>query len=247
MNAKIFLVGIGPGQAEHLTPRAKSVLERASVVIGHPDSLAQIAHLTCGKEVLALSQNPLERSRLAVERAQGGCDVAIISSGDPGTYAIGATFLDYLSRQELDIDVEVVPGIGLASYASARLGAALGADSASISLSDQNTPWDSIKRRLAAALSADFVLVIYNPLGKLGPSRWQEALGLIIQARHDSTPVGMLSQANSPDEKLHLATLGSLPDTLPSADTLIIIGNSQSYIRGGFMVTPRCYKESIGY
>ncbi|MCL2281126.1 MAG: precorrin-3B C(17)-methyltransferase [Dehalococcoidia bacterium] len=247
MNAKIFLVGIGPGQAEHMTPCAKAAIVHAPVIIGHPDNLLQIAHLTHGKELLPLQHNPLERSRLAVEKAQNGQDVVIVSSGDPGTYAIAATFLDYLRQQNLNIDVEVVPGIGLASYASARLGAALGNDSAHISLSDQNTPWAAITRRLSSALAADFVVVIYNPFGKLGSARWEEALALIAKERNINTPIGILSQANTSNEKLLMTTLGQLPQIALPTDMLIIIGNSQSYFCGSYMITPRCYKENIGY
>jgi precorrin-3B C17-methyltransferase len=155
--------------------------------------------------------------------------------------------LNYLRQQNLALDVEIVPGIGLASYASARLGAALGSDSANISLSDQNTPWAAIIRRLSSALAADFVVVIYNPFGKLGSARWEEALAIIEKERNANTPIGILSQANTPNEKLLLTTLGQLPQTTLPTDTLIIIGNSQSYIYGDHMVTPRCYKETIGY
>ncbi|MCL2706807.1 MAG: precorrin-3B C(17)-methyltransferase [Dehalococcoidia bacterium] len=247
MSAKIFLVGIGPGQAEHITHCAQAAIERASIVIGHPDNLAQIAHMARGKEIITINQNPLERSRAAVEKALNGQDVVIVSSGDPGIYAIAATFLDYLRQQNLMIETEIVPGLGLAVYASARLGAALGSDSASISLCDQNTPWTTICRRLSAAISADFVMVIYNPFGKLGATRLEEAIALIQQERHLNTPVGVLSQASTPDEKLLLTTLGELPKLTLPTDTLIIIGNSQSYVYGNYMITPRLYKENIGY
>jgi len=203
--------------------------------------------MTHGKEILAIEKNPLERSRLAVENALRGHEVVIISSGDPGTYAIAATFLDYLRQQKLYMDVEIVPGINIATYASSRLGAALGSDSASISLSDQNTPWSDIRHRLKAAAVADFVLVIYNPYGKLGPARWQETLTLLKQERHTTTPVGVLSQADTHSEQLLLTTLGELSDIVLPIDTLIIVGNSQSYIFGSRMVTPRCYQENVGY
>jgi len=247
MNTKIVLVGIGPGSAEHMTLCAQMSIERSSVVIGHPNDLAQIVHITQGKEVLVIEHNPLERSRVAVEMALNGHDVVIVSGGDPGTYAIAATFLDYLHQQNLNIDVEIVPGISLGSYASARLGAALGCDSASISLSDQSTPWSSICCRISAAAKADFVITIYNPFGKLNSTRWQEALALIRQDRHDSTPVGVLSQANTPSERLLLMTLGELPVIMLPTDTIIIIGNSQSYAYGSYMVTPRRYQENVGY
>jgi precorrin-3B C17-methyltransferase len=242
MSATVYLVGIGPGQAELVTPEALAAIGKVSVVIGQPECLELVKELTVGKEVIAK-----ERSRLAVEKAQAGCDVAIISSGDPGVYAIAATFLDYLRENNLTLDVKVIPGVGLAAYAAARLGAPLGNDSASITLTDQGTTWPIIKKRLEAAASADFVIVIYNPFAKLGPSRLQEAIKIIAQSRTAQTPVGVLSKVATPDEKAQITTLGELRSMPLPVDTIIIIGNSQSYVRDGKMVTPRLYRQGIGY
>ncbi|MGA3093793.1 MAG: precorrin-3B C(17)-methyltransferase [Dehalococcoidales bacterium] len=247
MSATVYLVGIGPGQAELVTPEALAAIQKVSVVIGQPECLALVKALTRGKEIIAKRQSPLERSRLAVEKAQAGQDVAIISSGDPGVYAIATTFLDYLRENNITLDVKVIPGVGLAAYAAARLGAPLGNDSASITLTDQGTTWPVIKKRLEAAASADFVIVIYNPFGKLGPSRLQEALQIIAESRTAQTPVGVLSKAATPEEKAQLTTLGELRFMPLPVDTIIIIGNSQSYVRSGKMVTPRLYRQGIGY
>ncbi len=247
MSATVYLVGIGPGQAELVTPEALEAIGRVSVVIGQPECLLLVEALTRGKEVIAGRQSPLERSRLAVEKAQAGQDVAIISSGDPGVYAIAATFLDYLRENRITLDVKVVPGVGLAGYAAARLGAPLGNDSAAITLTDQGAPWPIIKKRIEAAASADFVIVIYNPFGKLGPSRLQETLQIIGEYRSSQTPVGVMSKAATPAEKAQITTLGDLDVMALTVDTLIIIGNSQSYVRDGKMVTPRLYRQGVGY
>jgi precorrin-3B C17-methyltransferase len=246
MSGKIYLVGIGPGQPELVTPQARETLARVRVVIGQPETIAFIRDLTRGKEVLAVTSNPLERSRLAVEKARDGQDVAIVSSGDPGVYAIAATFFSYMQEQGLTLDVEVVPGLGIAAYAAARLGAPLGGDSASISLSDHGTPWEIIINRLEAVASADFVIIIYNPFGKLGPDRLREALEIVRGHRPVTTPVGLLSQAATSDEKLWITTLGEAPADLP-ADSLIIIGSSRTFVEGGRMVTPRNYIPGTGY
>ena len=247
MSAKVYLIGIGPGQGEYITPQAMQALEKVSVMIGHPDTLKHVAGYATGKEWMSITQNPLERSRLAVEKAQAGRDVAIISSGDPGVYAIAATFFSYLKDNNIALDVEIIPGLGLAGYAAARLGAPLGNDSATITLTDQGAPWPTILKRLEAAVAADFVLAIYNPFGKLGPARLQEALGIILESRPASTPVGILSQAATPHEKAQITTLGELSAMQMPIDTLIIIGNSQTYVRDGRMVTPRNYQPGIGY
>ncbi|RJO60495.1 MAG: precorrin-3B C(17)-methyltransferase [Dehalococcoidia bacterium] len=247
MSATVYLVGIGPGQAELVTPEALKAIGKVSVVIGQPECLLLVEALTRGKEVIAERQSPLGRSRLAVEKAQAGQDVAIISSGDPGVYAIAATFLEYLKDNNITLDVKVVPGVGLAGYAAARLGAPLGNDSAAITLTDQGTPWPVIRKRLEAAASADFVIVIYNPFGKLGPSRLQEALKIIAEYRTAQTLVGVLSKAATPDEQVQITTLGEVNVLALPVDTLLIIGNSQSYARDGRMVTPRLYREGVGY
>ena len=247
MSAKVFLIGIGPGQAEYITPQALKAIRNVTVVIGHPDTLSQVVELTRGKEVLALKQNPLERSRLAVEKAREGRSVAILSSGDPGVYAIAATFFGYAKEHNIDVDTEVIPGLGLAGYAAARLGAPLGNDTATISLTDQGIPWASIRSRLEAAADADFVIAIYNPIGKLGTVRLQEALGIVEGRRPASTPVGVLSQAATPSEKSIITTLADLKAMSLPVDSLIIIGNSQSYIQGSKMITPRLYQPGIGY
>lgn len=247
MSKTVYLVGIGPGQAELITPEALAIIREVSVVIGQPECLALIGAVTNGKEVIAARHSPLERSRLAVEKAREGRAVAIISGGDPGVYAIAATFLNYLKENNLTLEVKIIPGLGLAGYAAARLGAPLGNDYATITLTDQGTPWPVIKQRLEAASSGGFVIVIYNPLGKLGPARLQEALQIISAHRPAQTPVGMLSEAASPTEKTLITTLGEVKTTELAVDTIIIVGNSQSYVREGKMITPRLYRKGIGY
>jgi precorrin-3B C17-methyltransferase len=246
MSGKIYLVGIGPGQPELVTPQARAALARVRVIIGHPETLDLVKDLTAGKEVLAVASNPLERSRLAVEKARTGRDVAIVSTGDPGIYAVAATFFSYMQEQGLTLDVEVIPGLGIAAYAAAKLGAPLGGDHAAVSLSDRGTPWEIIENRLEAAASADFVIIIYNPLGKLGPERLKEALTIVKGHRPVQTTVGILSQAATPDERVLITTLGEVPADLP-ADSLIIIGSSRTFVSQGRMVTPRAYMPGTGY
>lgn len=246
-NGKVYLVGIGPGQPELLTPQARETIERVGIVIGQPDTLDGIKDLIRAKEVISFGSNPVERSRIAVEKAQAGREVAIVSSGDPGVYAVAATFFAFLRDNDISLDIEVVPGLGLAGYAAARLGAPLGGDHASISLSDRGTPWTDIKKRIEAAASADFVVVIYNPIGKLGPGRLQEALETFIRYRGAATPVGILSQGATLAEKSEVTTLGAVDAISLPLDTLLIIGGSQTYVRSGRMITPRTYTPGIGY
>jgi precorrin-3B C17-methyltransferase len=247
MSGRVYLVGMGPGNRGNITPEALAALKKAQVIVGHKECIRLIKAFIKNKEVIADDQSPIERSRIAVEKAQGGQEVAIVSSGDPGTYAIASTFLTYLKDNRIKLNVKVIPGLTLASYAAARLGSPLGHDMAIISLADQATPWIDTKKRLGAAAGADFVVTLYNPTGKLGTRRVKEALSLIRNFRPAKTPVGLLRQAASRDEKLELTTLDKVSPAAIQTDTLVIIGNSQTFIYAGYMVTPRAYKEGVGY
>jgi precorrin-3B C17-methyltransferase len=247
MNGTVYLVGLGPGRADLITPEAIAVIQKVQVAIGQPECLDLIENLTSGKEIVFERQNPLERSRLAVEKARSGKDVALVSSGDPGTFAIASTFLGYIKDNHISLDVRIIPGLNLASYSASLLGAPLGNDWASITLTDQGIPWEVTRRRLEAAAEADFVIAIYNPIGKLGQFRLKEMSGIISSFRTAETPVGLVSHAASPDEKIIFTTLAAMEGVTIPVDTMVIIGNSQSYVREGKFTTPRFYKEGIGY
>jgi len=243
----IYLVGLGPGDAAHLTPQAKESLKKAVVVIGNKESLALAARFLRGKEAISLDRNPVERARLAVEKAGAGSSVAILSPGHPGVYAIASTLFTYLKDNNLDLPVEVIAGLTVADYAAARLGSPLGADHAVVSLADRAGEWGNTKRRLAAALAAGFVLVIYNPRGRSGGARLRSLLKLAAGFRQPRTPVGFVTSAAGKRERVGITTLGALDLKDVKTDTLLIIGSSTTDIYRGRMVTPRPYKAGTGY
>jgi precorrin-3B C17-methyltransferase len=247
MNGIVYVVGLGPGRAGLITPEALEVIQKVQVAIGQPECLDLIENVTSGKEIVFERQSPLERSRLAVEKARSGKDVALVSLGDPGTFAIASTFLGYIKDNHVSLDVRIIPGLNLASYSASLLGAPLGNDWASITLTDQGIPWEVTRRRLEAAAEADFVIAIYNPIGKLGQCRLKELLGIISSFRIAETPVGLVSHAASPHEKIIFTTLAAMEGVTIPVDTLVIIGNSQSFVREGKFTTPRFYKEGTGY
>ncbi len=247
MAGTIFLIGLGPGDAQHLTPEAKDSLKKTTAVIGNKSSLAQITRLTRGKELLSIDRNPVERARVAVEKARGGINVAVISPGHPGVYAIASTLFAYLKENNLDIEVEVIPGLTLADYGAARLGSPLGADHAVISLADKAGEWRDTKNRLMAALAADYAIVAYNPRGRLGNSRLLALLKMTADFRGPQTPVGIVTDAAGKREKVAVTTLGKLDMKEVKINTLLVIGNSETYIYRGRMVTPRPYKAGVGY
>lgn len=247
ISGRVYLVGIGPGSLDNMTPRARKILKKVPVVIGHKASLDLIKKVISGKEIIHGEMSPIERTRIAVEKAQEGRDVAIVSTGDPGIYAIASTFFGYLKEKGLGVEVEVIPGVTVASAAAALLGSPLGHDFAVISLADLATHWGAIKRRLESAARSDFVVVLYNPRGKVGNKRVKEAVEILMTYRKATTPIGIATKATSEQEKVSLTTLGEVSGYDIDTDTLLIVGNSETFVFNGKMATPRGYKEGIGY
>lgn len=247
MNGKVYLVGIGTGNSGDLTPRARQAIARSEVVIGHGFSLEFIRDLTSGKEVTGDKMSPLERSSAAVEYCLKGLSVTIISTGDPGIYAIATTFLCYLKENNIAIPVEIIPGVTTSSSAAASLGSPIGNDFAVISLSDQARDWPVVLKRLEQAAAADFVLVLYNPLGKLGHGRVLEACKALEAFKSPQTPVGIVSSAGGEKQAARIINLAELCETRLTEDSLIIVGNSSTFVYNGWMITPRAYQPGIGY
>jgi cobalt-precorrin 5A hydrolase/precorrin-3B C17-methyltransferase len=186
---RLALVGLGPGARDLMTPRAVAELRRASVVVGLDQYVEQVRDLLRpGTRVLETGLGSEEaRARSAVEQAQAGHAVALVGSGDAGVYAMASPALAVAGD---DIDVVGVPGVTAALAAAALLGAPLGHDSASISLSDLHTPWDAIERRVRAAADGDFVVAFYNPRSRGRDWQLPKALAILAAARPPSTPVG---------------------------------------------------------
>jgi precorrin-3B C17-methyltransferase len=249
MTGKVYLVGIGPGGRGDMTLRAVETLEGVPTVIGHKYCLGLLGDIVAGKEIIADEMTPIERSRIAAERALAGEDVAIVTVGDPGIYAIASTFLGYLLAQDIKLEVEVIPGVAVANAAAALLGSPLGNDFAAVSLADQANRWDDTLRRLEAAAEADFVVVVYNPQGKLqDDARLREALAVLMKHRAKSTPVGIVTNASLAEQKIQITTLGRTPDCCIDAHkSILIVGNSRTVVYDNKMFTRRDYIEGVGY
>ncbi len=247
MGSKVYLVGVGPGRRDDMTSRAITTLSDVSVIIGHKSCLDLVADFINGKEIVAADLTPVERAEIAVAHALIGKDVAIVTTGDPGVYAIASTFFNYLKEKGLNVPVEVIPGVAAANIAAALLGSPLGHDFAVISLADMATPWIDIKGRLRAAASGDFVIALYNPKGRVGNRRLKEAIAVLMNYSKASTPVGLVTDAAGESEKVQISTLGEVLRCHIAARTILIIGNSRTFVFDGRMITPREYKEGIGY
>ncbi|MEU6280676.1 precorrin-3B C(17)-methyltransferase [Streptomyces sp. NPDC047028] len=238
---RLAVVGLGPGARDLLTPRARAELRRASVLVGLDQYVDQIRDLLRpGTRVLESGLGAEEeRARTAVAEARAGHAVALIGSGDAGVYAMASPALAEASD---DIDVVGVPGVTAALAAGAILGAPLGHDHVSISLSDLHTPWEVIERRVRAAAEADIVVTFYNPRSRGRDWQLPKALAILAGHREPATPVGVVRNASRPDESSRLTSLGELDPATVDMMTVVTVGNTATRNIAGRMVTPRGYR-----
>ncbi len=241
---RLSVVGLGPGHAAHRTPAAAAAVRHAEVVVGYTAYLDLCADLLSpAQEVLGF---PLgaeqERAEAALAQARAGRRVALVSSGDPGVYAMASPLLELAEAQAPALAIHVVPGVTAGSAAAAVLGAPLGHDHAVVSLSDLHTPFEIIERRVAAAASGDLVVVLYNPRSARRDWQLERARGILLAWRAPSTPVGVVRQAARPDQAVTLTTLGALETSAVDMASIVIVGSSTTRVVGGLMVTPRGYR-----
>jgi cobalt-precorrin 5A hydrolase/precorrin-3B C17-methyltransferase len=238
---RLAVVGLGPGARDLLTPRAAAELRRASVVVGLDQYVEQVRDLLPpGTRVLASGLGAEEtRARTAVAQARAGHAVALIGSGDAGVYAMASPAL---AEAADDIDVVGVPGVTAALAAAALLGAPLGHDHVSISLSDLHTPWEVIERRVRAAAESDLVVTFYNPRSRGRSWQLPKALALLAEHRPAGTPVGVVRSASRPDEQVTVTTLAGVDPETVDMVTVVTVGNTASRVVAGRMVTPRGYR-----
>jgi len=239
--SKLYVVGLGPGNLKNMTYEAREAIESADTVVGYQTYLDLIKPLLTGKDVVSSGMTrEVERCREALRLTAEGRTVALVSSGDAGVYGMAGLVLELSPPEE--IEVVIVPGVSAVQAAAAVLGAPLMHDFAVISLSDLLTPWELIEKRLTAAAAADFVVALYNPRSKGRVRHIQRAQELLLAARSPLTPVGIVRNACRAEQEKILSTLAEMP--LDSIDmfSLVIIGNSATYVDGQMrMVTPRGY------
>jgi len=225
--------------------RAHKVIREAEVIIGYKTYIELLGELLAGKEVISSGMTrEVERSLKAIEIASGGKYVAVISSGDPGIYGMAGITLELFEKQKgnADFEVEIVPGITSANAAASSLGAALMHDFAVISLSDLLTPWELIEKRLLAAAQSDLVTVIYNPMSKKRTEQIKKSRDIFLKYRSPATAVGIVRNAKRGDEEVTRTDLQHFLEFPIDMFTVVLIGNSQTYHTGNFMITPRGYK-----
>lgn len=241
----VTVVGLGPAGPQWLTPEARGALASAEHVVGYQTYVDRVP-VRAGQARHA-SDNRVEadRARHALELAAGGARVAVVSSGDPGIFAMATAVLEQLEAgngQYTGVDVRVVPGLSAMQAAAARVGAPLGHDFAVISLSDIRKPWEVVARRLDAAAAADLALALYNPASKTRREQLVAALEVLLRHRAPETPVVMARDVGGDGEHVEITTLGDLPVERVDMRTLLVIGSSQTRVLdGGRVYTPRTY------
>lgn len=249
---KIIIAGIGPGSPQDITPAVLDAIRTADAIVGYKHYFQFIeSEVKPGCECIDTGmKKERERAEMAFALAEQGKAVVVISSGDAGIYGMAPLILEMRSEkrktERVDIDIEVLPGISAFQKAASLLGAPIGHDLCLISLSDLMTPWEVIERRIKAAATGDFVTAIYNP--KSHGRYWQlyRLQELFLQHRSAETPVGYVRQAGRDDEEVKLTTLGAFDPEDVDMFTVIIIGNTQSYIADGKFITPRgYYREEV--
>lgn len=241
---KIYVVGIGPGSPDHMTPYAKAAIEKSDVVVGYTVYVELVRELTRGKEVLSTPmKKEVDRCQMALEAALENKTVAFVCSGDAGVYGMAGIMIQ-VAKEHPEVEIEVVPGITAACSGAALLGAPLIHDFSIISLSDLLTPWDLIMKRVKLSAEADMSIVLYNPKSKKRRDYLDKAVDTILEFRSPDTPSGYVKMIGREGEITKICKLTDLKNN-DEIDmfTTVFIGNSTTEIINGKIVTPRGYKD----
>jgi precorrin-3B C17-methyltransferase len=241
--AQLSIIGIGPGDISHLSQKALDALRGCQLVIGYKTYIQLLADVIDKKKVVTSGMTEeVARVNQAIEEAAAGKKVCLISSGDPGIYGMAGLALELNEKRKEKVRVEIIPGITAASSCAATLGAPLMHDFAVISLSDLLTDKKLISKRVMLAAKGDFVIVFYNPQSKKRTEPLKNAWHILMKHRSPGTPVGIVSNACRDNEEVVITELKNLLSCKRiDMRTTIIVGNSGTYVKGNYMITPRGY------
>ncbi len=231
MSGRVLIVGLGPGDPALQAPRAAEALAKATDLVGYgpyvaraPERPGQTRHITDNREELS-------RARHALSLAGAGRTVAVVSSGDPGVFAMASAVFEAVEAGEpgwRDLEIEVIPGVSAMFAAAARLGAPLGHDFCAISLSDNLKPWEVVLERLTAAARAGFVIALYNPISKARPWQLGAAFARLREILPAKTPVAFARAVSRPDERMMIAELAEARPEHADMSTLVLVGSAQT-------------------
>ena len=245
-HGKIMLVGLGPGSHDYLTGRARDAIAEADTVIGYATYIRLVKDLLDGKEVIKKAMTEeLDRAIEAYDRAKLGKKVALISSGDAGVYGMAGPTFEVLFQAgwtpDAGIEVEIIPGASAINTCASLVGAPLTHDFCAISLSDLLTPWPTIARRLDAVAYSDFVVALYNPKSGRRTRQIQEAQRIFLRHRDPNTPVAIVKSAFRAKQRIEFTTLEKMIEADIGMLSTVLIGNSNTFVKHGLMITPRGY------
>lgn len=245
---KLYVVGVGPGHHDHMTYRARQVIEESQVIVGYETYVGLVEDLIHGKEVYryAMTQE-VDRANQAIEFAEKGKVVSLVSSGDPGIYGMVGLIYEILAEKGWDRDagihVECVPGVSSLNSCAALVGSPLMTDFAVVSMSDLLVPWDMIVKRVEAAALGDYVTVIYNPASKKRVHQLRDTRDIFLKYRKPETPVAIIKGAYRETQQVAITTIDRMLEhqDMLGMITTVIVGNSSTYNYKGMMINPRGY------
>lgn len=246
MSGWVVVAGLGPGNEAMVTPEVRDALDAATDVVGYIPYVARVAP----REGLTLHASDnrveLDRSRHALEMAAAGKRVVVVSSGDPGVFAMASAVFEALEAGPADwraLEIRVLPGITAMLAAAAAAGAPLGHDFCAINLSDNLKPWALIEKRLRLAAEADFAMAFYNPRSKSRPEGFARTLDILRDACRDARPILFARAVSTPEQSLRIVPLTEATPEMADMRTMVIVGSSTTRIidtpRGPILYTPR--------
>ncbi|AFY91651.1 precorrin-3B C(17)-methyltransferase [Chamaesiphon minutus] len=248
---KITVIGTGPGSPQWMSPQVRQTILAATDIVGYHTYLALVKDLTVGKQCHGSDNRvELDRSKLALDLAASGKNVVVVSSGDPGIFAMAAAVLEVLDKEAKPewqtIDLQVAPGISAMQAAAAAVGAPLGHDFCAISLSDILKPWEVVASRIASAAESDFAIAFYNPISSQRTWQLTAAKEILLKTRSGTTPVILARNLGRPGQEVKVITLGELAPESADMRTVILIGSSQTKLipradGNNWVYTPRSY------
>ncbi len=240
---KLYVVGFGPGDAKTMTMEAVSVIEQCDLVVGYT-KYVELMQQMFPMQTYAQTGMTKERDRVAyaVEQAKGGKQVALICSGDSAVYGMAGLAIE-MAGEDSAVEIEVIPGVTAALSGGAILGAPLTHDFCVISLSDLLTPWEKIEKRLDCAAMGDFTIAIYNPSSKKREDYLARACDILLAHKSEETVCGIVRNIGRDGQEGRIMTLKTLRNTKVDMFTTVFIGNRETKVVGGKMVTPRGYQN----
>lgn len=236
----IYVVGIGPGAQNTMTYEARATIEKADVIVGYKTYIDLIKDLIKKKQVVSTGmKQEIDRVKKALEISKTGKTVAVVSSGDAGVYGMAGLVLEMAEDEE----VEIISGVTASTAAASLLGAPLMHDFCHISLSDLLTPLDLIYKRVDLVSQGDFVICLYNPRSKGRPDYLKDAFEIMRKHKSASTPVGIVKNAERENQEVHICTLDTIDYELVDMLSIVIVGNSSTYIKSNRIITKRGYEN----